>query len=312
MSIATRSSSYDAIQQIASELPNFWGGSADLSASNKTMNKAGGDFTPDNYAGRNIWFGVREFAMAAAMNGIALHGGTRVYGGTFFVFSNYMLPAVRMAALQKLPVIYVMTHDSIAVGEDGPTHEPIEQLASVRSIPNLNVIRPADGNEMNAAWKRALKETDRPTMLVLTRQNLPILKGTKELSDVGVNKGAYIISEAKGEIDGIIIATGSEVQLAVAAQDILEKEGYYVRVVSMPAQNIFDEQPDAYREKILPSHITKRLIIEAGSSFGWGKYAGLNGKTLTIDTWGASAPGDRIFKEYGFSIENVISIYHSI
>ena len=160
-----------------------------------------------------------------------------------------MLPAVRMAALQKLPVIYVMTHDSIAVGEDGPTHEPIEQLASVRSIPNLNVIRPADGNEMNAAWKRALKETDRPTMLVLTRQNLPILKGTKELSDVGVNKGAYIISEAKGEIDGIIIATGSEVQLAVAAQDILEKEGYYVRVVSMPAQNIFDEQPDAYREK---------------------------------------------------------------
>lgn len=312
MSIATRSSSYDAIQQIASELPNFWGGSADLSASNKTMNKAGGDFTPDNYAGRNIWFGVREFAMAAAMNGIALHGGTRVYGGTFFVFSNYMLPAVRMAALQKLPVIYVMTHDSIAVGEDGPTHEPIEQLASVRSIPNLNVIRPADGNEMNAAWKRALKETNRPTMLVLTRQNLPILKGTKELSDVGVNKGAYIISEAKGEIDGIIIATGSEVQLAVAAQDILEKEGYYVRVVSMPAQNIFDEQPDAYREKILPSHITKRLIIEAGSSFGWGKYAGLNGKTLTIDTWGASAPGDRIFKEYGFSIENVISIYHSI
>lgn len=312
MSIATRSSSYDAIQQIASELPNFWGGSADLSASNKTMNKAGGDFTPDNYAGRNIWFGVREFAMAAAMNGIALHGGTRVYGGTFFVFSNYMLPAVRMAALQKLPVIYVMTHDSIAVGEDGPTHEPIEQLASVRSIPNLNVIRPADGNEMNAAWKRALKETNRPTMLVLTRQNLPILKGTKELSDVGVNKGAYILSEAKGEIDGIIIATGSEVQLAVAAQDILEKEGYYVRVVSMPAQNIFDEQPDAYREKILPSHITKRLIIEAGSSFGWGKYAGLNGKTLTIDTWGASAPGDRIFKEYGFSIENVISIYHSI
>ncbi len=312
MSIATRSSSYDAIQQIASELPNFWGGSADLSASNKTMNKAGGDFTPDNYAGRNIWFGVREFAMAAAMNGIALHGGTRVYGGTFFVFSNYMLPAVRMAALQKLPVIYVMTHDSIAVGEDGPTHEPIEQLASVRSIPNLNVIRPADGNEMNAAWKRALKETNRPTMLVLTRQNLPILKGTKELSDVGVNKGAYILSEAKGEIDGIIIATGSEVQLALAAQDILEKEGYYVRVVSMPAQNIFDEQPDAYREKILPSHITKRLIIEAGSSFGWGKYAGLNGKTLTIDTWGASAPGDRIFKEYGFSIENVISIYHSI
>ena len=243
------------------------------------------DFQPDNYIGRNIWFGVREFAMAAAMNGIALHGGTRVYGGTFFVFSNYLLPAVRMAALQQLPTIYVMTHDSIAVGEDGPTHEPVEQLASVRSMPNLNVIRPADGNETNAAWKRALGETDRPTMLVLTRQNLPVLEGTKEMAEEGVNKGAYIISEAKGDLDGILIATGSEVKLALDAQAALADKGVHVRVVSMPAQNLFDEQDAAYKQSILPAAVTKRLAIEAGSSFGWGKYVGLNGKTLTIDNW---------------------------
>ncbi|MBW1570171.1 transketolase, partial [Streptococcus sp. SPC0] len=233
-SVASRVSSQQAIQQLSTQLPNLWGGSADLSASNNTMVAAETDFQASNYAGRNIWFGVREFAMAAAMNGIALHGGTRVYGGTFFVFSNYLLPAVRMAALQNLPTVYVMTHDSIAVGEDGPTHEPIEQLASVRSMPNLNVIRPADGNETNAAWQRAVSETDRPTMLVLTRQNLPVLEGTSELAQEGVNKGAYILSEAKGELDGIIIATGSEVKLALDTQDKLESEGIHVRVVSMP------------------------------------------------------------------------------
>ena len=295
--VASRVSSQQAIQQISEQVPSFWGGSADLSASNNTMVKAESDFQPDNYAGRNIWFGVREFAMAAAMNGIALHGGTRVYGGTFFVFSNYLLPAVRMAALQNLPVTYVMTHDSVAVGEDGPTHEPIEQLASVRSMPNLNVIRPADGNETNAAWKRALAETERPTMLVLTRQNLPVLDGTAENAEAGVNKGAYIISEAKGDLDGIIIATGSEV---------------HVRVVSMPSQNLFDEQDAAYKEEVLPAAVTKRLAIEAGTSFGWGKYVGLAGKTLTIDTWGTSAPGDRIFKEYGFTVENASQLYKSL
>lgn len=310
--VASRVSSQEAIQQISAQLPNFWGGSADLSASNNTMVKAESDFQPDNYIGRNIWFGVREFAMAAAMNGIALHGGTRVYGGTFFVFSNYLLPAVRMAALQKLPTVYVMTHDSIAVGEDGPTHEPIEQLASVRSMPNLNVIRPADGNETNAAWQRALAETDRPTMLVLTRQNLPVLEGTKELAAQGINKGAYILSEAKGKLDGILIATGSEVKLALDTQAALEEEGIYVRVVSMPAQNIFDEQDAAYKEEVLPATVTKRLAIEAASSFGWGKYVGLNGKTLTIDTWGASAPGNRIFEEYGFTSENAVKLYKSL
>ena len=310
--VASRVSNQQAIQQISAQLTDFWGGSADLSASNNTMVKAETDFQPDNYAGRNIWFGVREFAMAAAMNGIALHGGTRVYGGTFFVFSNYLLPAVRMAALQQLPTVYVMTHDSIAVGEDGPTHEPVEQLASVRSMPNLNVIRPADGNETNTAWKRALAETDRPTMLILTRQNLPVLEGTKELAAEGVNKGAYILSEAKGDLDGILIATGSEVKLALDTQATLEAKGVHVRVVSMPAQNIFDEQDAAYKESILPANVTKRLAIEAGSSFGWGKYVGLQGKTLTIDTWGASAPGAKIFEEYGFTVDNAVNLYESL
>lgn len=310
--VASRVSSQSAIQQISAQLPNFWGGSADLSASNNTMVKAETDFQADNYAGRNIWFGVREFAMAAAMNGIALHGGTRVYGGTFFVFSNYLLPAVRMAALQNLPTVYVMTHDSVAVGEDGPTHEPIEQLASVRSMPNLNVIRPADGNETNAAWQRALAETDRPTMLVLTRQGLPVLEGTKEKAADGINKGAYVLSEAKGDLDGIIIATGSEVKLALDTQAALEAQGTYVRVVSMPAQNIFDEQEATYKESVLPAAVTKRLAIEAGSSFGWGKYVGLAGKTLTIDTWGASAPGGKIFEEYGFTVDNAIALYNSL
>ncbi|WP_270251738.1 transketolase [Lactococcus garvieae] len=309
---ASRVSSQEAIQQISEQVSSFWGGSADLSASNNTMIKVEKDFQPGQYEGRNIWFGVREFAMAAAMNGIALHGGTRVYGGTFFVFSNYLLPAVRMAALQNLPTIYVMTHDSIAVGEDGPTHEPIEQLASVRSMPNLNVIRPADGNETNPAWKRALAETDKPTMLVLTRQNLPVLEGTKELAEEGLNKGAYILSEAKGELAGIIIATGSEVKLAMDTQAALAEEGIYVRVVSMPSQNIFDAQSDAYKEEILPAAITKCLAIEAASSFVWAKYVGLAGKTLTIDTWGASAPGNRIFEEYGFTTENATALYKSL
>ncbi|EHJ56038.1 transketolase [Streptococcus urinalis FB127-CNA-2] len=310
--VASRVSSQQAIQEISAQVPQFWGGSADLSASNNTMVKAETDFQPGHYEGRNIWFGVREFAMAAAMNGIALHGGLRVYGGTFFVFSNYLLPAVRMAALQNLPTVYVMTHDSIAVGEDGPTHEPIEHLASVRSMPNLTVIRPADGNETNAAWQQALAETTKPTMLVLTRQNLPVLEGTQALAKEGVGKGAYILSEAKGDLDGILIATGSEVALAMATQAALAEEGTHVRVVSMPSQNLFDAQSTAYQESVLPSHITKRMAIEAASSFGWAKYVGLSGRTLTIDRWGASAPGNRIFEEYGFTVENAKAIYHSL
>lgn len=311
-SSASRVTSQAAIQQISEQVSYFWGGSADLSASNNTMVKAETDFQPDHYNGRNIWFGVREFAMAAAMNGIALHGGSRVYGGTFFVFSNYLLPAVRMAALQELPTVYVMTHDSVAVGEDGPTHEPIEQLASVRAMPNLNVIRPADGNEVNAAWKRALRETKRPTMLVLTRQNLPVLEGTAELAEEGLNKGAYVLSEAKADLDGIIIATGSEVKLALDTQAALAEDGIHVRVVSMPSQNLFDAQSAEYKESVLPSAVTKRLAIEAASSYGWERYTGLNGATLTIDTWGMSAPGHKIFEAYGFTVENAVKRYKAL
>ncbi|MGT2832689.1 transketolase [Streptococcus halotolerans] len=311
-SSASRVTSQAAIQQISEQVSYFWGGSADLSGSNNTMVKAETDFQADNYKGRNIWFGVREFAMAAAMNGVALHGGSRIYGGTFFVFSNYLLPAVRMAALAELPTVYVMTHDSVAVGEDGPTHEPIEQLASVRSMPNLNVIRPADGNEVNAAWKRALRETKTPTMLVLTRQNLPVLEGTAELAEEGLNKGAYILSEAKGDLDGIIIATGSEVKLALDTQASLAEEGIHVRVVSMPSQNLFDAQTPEYKEEVLPSSVTKRLAIEAAASYGWERYTGLKGATLTIDTWGTSAPGNKIFEEYGFTVENASQLYKSL
>lgn len=312
-SSASRVTSQEVIQQLAAQMPNLWGGSADLSASNNTMMKSEDDFTAENYAGRNIWFGVREFAMTAVMNGIALHGGTRVYGGTFFVFSNYMLPAIRMAALQELPVTYVLTHDSIAVGEDGPTHEPIEQLASLRSMPNIDVIRPADGNEVIAAWRRSVNNMTKPTALVLTRQNLPVIPNTVELAEEGVNHGAYIVSKENcNEIDGIIIATGSEVLLAVEAQKELEKQGKSVRVVSMPSQNIFDEQSSEYKEEILPSSVRKRLAIEAGSSFGWAKYVGLDGDTLTIDRWGASAPGTKVFEEYGFTVGNVVYKFNNL
>lgn len=303
---ASRVTSHEAIQELSAQMPNLWGGSADLSASNNTMAKNDTDFMPDNYAGRNIWFGVREFAMGAIMNGIALHGGTRVYGGTFFVFSNYMLPAVRMAALQELPVTYVWTHDSIAVGEDGPTHEPVEQLASVRSMPNLDTIRPADGNEVVAAWRRAASSKKRPTALVLTRQNLPVLEGTAQLAEEGLNRGAYILSKEEGELEGIIIATGSEVALALEAKKELGKG---VRVVSMPSMNIFDEQSAEYREEILPKNVCCRLAVEAGTSFGWAKYIGLAGSTVTVDKWGASAPANIVLPEYGFTVENVVKTY---
>ncbi len=306
---ASRVTSQETIQQLSAQMPNFWGGSADLSASNNTMAKAESDFMPGNYEGRNIWFGVREFAMGATMNGIALHGGTRVYGGTFFVFSNYMLPAVRMAALQDLPVTYVWTHDSIAVGEDGPTHEPVEQLASVRSIPNLDVIRPADGNEVIAAWRRSVSSKHRPTALVLTRQNLPVLEGTAELAEEGLNRGAYILAKEESELEGIIIATGSEVALALEAKKAL---GTGVRVVSMPSMNIFDEQSSEYKEEVLPKAVRRRLAVEAGTSYGWGKYIGLDGATVTVDKWGASAPANIVLPAYGFTAENVVAVYKTL
>ncbi|MDR1568160.1 MAG: transketolase [Streptococcaceae bacterium] len=311
-SAASRVTSKETIQALSAQLPEFWGGSADLSASNNTMVANETDFQSDNYAGRNIWFGVREFAMGAAMNGIALHAGTKVYGGTFFVFSNYLLPAIRLAAIQNLPVTYVFTHDSIAVGEDGPTHEPVEQLASLRSIPNLQVIRPADGNEVVAAWEIAIQSTDKPTALVLTRQNLPVIEGTKENARQNVSKGGYVVSAEEGVLDGILIATGSEVKLAIDAQLALKQQGKDVRVISLPSFDLFEAQDVAYQEAILPREVTKRLAIEAGSSYGWGRYVGLDGDTITVDQYGASAPEDKIFEEYGFTVENIVRKYNDL
>ncbi|NRD96953.1 transketolase [Enterococcus faecalis] len=312
-SAASRVTSKETIQAISKVVPSFWGGSADLSASNNTMVAAEKDFEPGQYEGRNIWFGVREFAMAAAMNGIQLHGGSHVYGGTFFVFSYYLRPAIRLAALQKVPVTYVLTHDSVAVGEDGPTHEPIEQLASVRCIPNVHVIRPADGNETVAAWRIAMTSTETPTILVLSRQNLPVLEGTLEHASDSVQKGAYVLSPQKGEQPaGILIATGSEVNLAVEAQAKLAEEGIDVSVVSMPSFDLFEKQSAEYKESVLPKAVTKRVAIEAAASFGWERYVGTEGKTITIDHFGASAPGGLVLEKFGFTPENVVNTYKSL
>ncbi|HAP5667915.1 transketolase [Enterococcus faecalis] len=312
-SAASRVTSKETIQAISKVVPSFWGGSADLSASNNTMVAAEKDFEPGQYEGRNIWFGVREFAMAAAMNGIQLHGGSHVYGGTFFVFTDYLRPAIRLAALQKVPVTYVLTHDSVAVGEDGPTHEPIEQLASVRCIPNIHVIRPADGNETVAAWKIAMTSTETPTILVLSRQNLPVLEGTLEHASDSVQKGAYVLSPQKGEQPaGILIATGSEVNLAVEAQAKLAEEGIDVSVVSMPSFDLFEKQSAEYKESVLPKAVTKRVAIEAAASFGWERYVGTEGKTITIDHFGASAPGGLVLEKFGFTPENVVNTYKSL
>ncbi|EMW5580515.1 TPA: transketolase [Enterococcus faecalis] len=312
-SAASRVTSKETIQAISKVVPSFWGGSADLSASNNTMVAAEKDFEPGQYEGRNIWFGVREFAMAAAMNGIQLHGGSHVYGGTFFVFTDYLRPAIRLAALQKVPVTYVLTHDSVAVGEDGPTHEPIEQLASVRCIPNVHVIRPADGNETVAAWRIAMTSTETPTILVLSRQNLPVLEGTLEHASDSVQKGAYVLSPQKGEQPaGILIATGSEVNLAVEAQAKLAEEGIDVSVVSMPSFDLFEKQSAEYKESVLPKAVTKRVAIEAAASFGWERYVGMEGKTITIDHFGASAPGGLVLEKFGFTPENVVNTYKSL
>lgn len=305
--LATRVASSEVLNAVAQSIPSFIGGSADLASSNNTMIKEAQDFTKKNYAGRNIWFGVREFAMAAAMNGMALHGGVKPYVGTFFVFSDYLRPAVRLSAIMKNPVTYVFTHDSIAVGEDGPTHEPIEQLASFRAMPGLSVIRPADGNETQAAWRLALESTDQPTALVLTRQGLPTLEGTKEHAYEGVKRGAYIISDSKHNTpEVILIATGSEVQLAIKAQEELLKQEIDTRVVSMPSWDRFEAQDDSYKEKVLPSDVTKRVSIEMGSTLGWERYTGNAESIIGIDMFGASAKGDKVIEEYGFTVENII------
>ncbi|MGM0844647.1 MAG: transketolase [Bacillota bacterium] len=307
-SLASRASSGEVMNSIAKNMPTLIGGSADLAGSNKTMIKNQKDFTPESYDGRNIWFGVREFGMGAAMNGMALHGGVKVFGGTFFVFSDYLRPAIRLAALMGLPVTYVFTHDSIAVGEDGPTHEPIEQLASLRAMPNLSVIRPADGNETAAAWRTALTSKDKPTALVLTRQNLPTLKGTDAKAQTGVEKGAYVVSPAgKEQPDALLLASGSEVSLAVEAQNALAKDGLAVSVISMPSWDRFEEQSKEYKESIIPKAVKKRLAIEVAAPLGWDRYTGDEGDILAINGFGASAPGEKIMEEYGFTVENVVS-----
>ena len=300
---ATRNSSQDAINSVAAVLPTFFGGSADLSHSNMTFIK--GDNLQDDAhrTERNVQFGVREFAMATVLNGLMLHGGVRVFGGTFFVFSDYLKGALRLSALQNLPVTYVFTHDSIAVGEDGPTHEPIEHLASLRTIPNTYVFRPADATETQAAWYLSQKTNDRPTSIVLTRQNLPILENS---SFEKVAKGAYVVYETAADFDTILIATGSEVALAIDVARELEKDGSKVRVVSMPSVELFEEQSKEYKEELLPLNIRRRVSLEMGNSALWYKYVGLDGLAIGIDKFGASAPANKVIEEYGFTVEAVV------
>ena len=303
---ATRETSYEVLNALSDKVSALFGGAADLVSSTKTVIKNSENFVPEHYQGRNVWFGVREFAMAAAVNGMALHGGVKPYGSTFFVFSDYLRPAMRLSAIMSVPSIYVFTHDSIAVGEDGPTHEPIEQLVSMRAIPDLSIIRPADGNETREAWKLAVESKNKPTALVLTRQGLPTLEGTIVHASEGVKRGAYIVSEAEGSPEGIIIATGSEVHLGVEAQKVLKEEGINVRVVSMPSWDLFEEQSVEYKQSVLPSEVKNRLALEAGSPLGWDRYVGDNGRTITIDRFGASANGKKVLEEYGFTVDNVV------
>ena len=300
---ATRNSSQDAINSVAAVLPTFFGGSADLSHSNMTFVKGDGLQDDEHRTERNVQFGVREFAMATVLNGLTLHGGVRVFGGTFFVFSDYLKAALRLSALQNLPVTYVFTHDSIAVGEDGPTHEPIEHLASLRTIPNTYVFRPADATEAQAAWYLSQKTNDKPTSIVLTRQNLPILENS---SFEKVAKGAYVVYETAADFDTILIATGSEVALAIDVARELEKDGSKVRVVSMPSVELFEEQSKEYKEELLPLNVRRRVSLEMGNSALWYKYVGLDGLAIGIDKFGASAPANKVIEEYGFTVEAVV------
>ena len=306
---ATRASSGVVINYMKDKLPNLFGGSADLGPSNKTEMKGEDYFSAETPAGKNIHFGVREMAMAGIANGMLLHGGLRTFVATFFVFSDYLKPMARLAALMKIPQIFVLTHDSIGVGEDGPTHEPIEQLAMLRSIPNFDVIRPCDRTETEGAWLMALEAKDRPTALVLTRQNLEQLPGADAQK---VEKGAYIIDDCEGTPEVILIATGSEVALAVKAKAELSAQGKKVRVVSMPNMEAFDRQDAAYKESVLPNSVRKRVAIEALSDFGWYKYVGLDGKVVSMHGFGASGNGSLLFKHFGFTVENVVETVNSL
>ena len=300
---ATRSTSGTILNMIKKAMPNLIGGSADLAPSNKTNMKDAGDFSKDNYAGTNLHFGVREQAMAAIGNGLALHGGLKAFVATFFVFSDYVKPMARLSALMKLPLTYVFTHDSIGVGEDGPTHEPIEQLAAFRSLPDFTVFRPCDRTETAAAWMYAVENECGPTGLVLTRQNLPQIEGSSK----DALKGGYVIAESEKAVpDAIIIASGSEVSLAINAKEELKKSGIDVRVVSMPSMELFDKQSAEYKESVLPNGVRKRVAVEALSDFGWYKYVGLDGRVIAMEGFGASGPAATLFEHFGFTVDNVV------
>lgn len=305
---ATRSLSGKLINRLKDLMPNLIGGSADLGPSNKTVMSGEGDFSKENPAGRNLHFGVRELAMAAIGNGIMLHGGLRAYVATFFVFSDYTKPMARLSALMGVPLTYVFTHDSIGVGEDGPTHEPIEQLAMLRSMPNFHVFRPCDEAETQAAWYSAVTSAHTPTALVLTRQNLAPVGGNAE----GALKGGYVLKDCEGTPDLILIATGSEVSLAVEAKEILEKEGKKVRVVSMPCMDLYEEQTEEYKESVLPKAVRARVAVEALGDFGWGRYIGLDGAAVTMTGFGASAPAAQLFEHFGFTAEHVAEVARSL
>ena len=300
---ATRNTSGAILNMIKKAMPNLIGGSADLAPSNKTNMKDAGDFSKDNYAGSNLHFGVREQAMAAIGNGLMLHGGLKAFVATFFVFSDYVKPMARLTALMQLPLTYVFTHDSIGVGEDGPTHEPIEQLAAFRSLPGFTVFRPCDRTETAAAWMYAVENECGPTGLVLTRQNLPQMEGSSK----DALKGGYVIADSQKEVpDAIIIASGSEVSLAVNAKEELKKDGIDVRVVSMPSMELFDKQSAEYKESVLPNAVRKRVAVEALSDFGWYKYVGLDGRVIAMEGFGASGPAATLFEHFGFTVDNVV------
>jgi transketolase len=305
---ATRRAFGEALNLVAPQLSNLIGGSADLGPSTDTTQKGFRDFLAGQYDGRTLHFGVREHAMGGALNGMALHGGVIPYGGTFLIFSDYMKASIRLAALMNLPVIYVFTHDSIGLGEDGPTHQPIEQLAGLRAIPNLTVIRPADAAETAVAWRLAVARRKGPVALILTRQKVPLIDRSRSAPADQLEKGAYILKETKGRPPEIIlIATGSEVHLALEGADALEKEGVAVRVVSMPSWELFEQQPIAYRAAVLPPEVTARISIEAASTFGWERYVGWNGAMIGLNRFGASAPGEVLMREFGFTVENLLA-----
>jgi len=311
--IATRAASGEVLTALAPVLPELWGGSADLAGSNNTTMKGELSFLPPHrsvkswegtWYGRTLHFGIREFGMGTILNGITLHGLTRVYGGTFLVFSDYMRGAVRLAALMGIPTTFVWTHDSVGLGEDGPTHQPIEHVATLRAIPGIDIVRPADANETAFAWKHALETKDRPCGLILTRQGVPTLEGT---SAEGFAKGAYVLAGADEDADVLLVATGSEVQLAVAARETLAQDGIKARVISMPCRELFERQDASYRESVLPSSVKARVSVEAGSPLGWREIVGDAGRVIGIDHFGESADGGLLLKKFGFTAENVVS-----